>query len=162
MKKIVSTTMLALIVCYSSYSQTKKENLTELFKLMEVDKMMDKMYGSIIPMMQSQMRKSVPDSLQTTKSKAMMDDNMKVIMEESKKMASDFLNNDMVGIYEKNFSDQEVKDLVAFYKTSTGKRMIEKTPAIQQETMQIMMTKYMPKFQETMKNMIEKMAEKKE
>jgi uncharacterized protein len=162
MKKILLTTTLVLIACLSSYSQTKQENLTELFKLMQVDKMMDKMYGSIVPVMQAQMKKAVPDSLQNPEMKTKMDENMKLIMNESKTMANDFVNNEMVGIYDRNFSEQEIKDLIVFYKSTTGKKMIEKTPVIQQETMQIMMTKYIPKFQETIQNMMEKMTEKKE
>jgi uncharacterized protein len=142
MKKIISITMLVLIVCYSSYSQTKKENLTELFRLMQVDKMMDKMYGSMMPMMQAQMKKAIPDSLRSTNYDTFMNENMKIITDESKKMASDFLNNDMMGIYDKNFTEQEVKELLAFYKSPIGLKMVEKQPAMQQESMQIMMTKY--------------------
>lgn len=162
MKNVILTFSLVLIICLSGYSQTKQENLKELFTIMQIDKIMDKMYSSMIPVMQAQMKKVVPDSLQTSELKVKMDGTMKVVMEESKKMASDFLNNDMIGIYDKNFSEQEVKELLAFYKSPIGLKMVEKQPAMQQETMQIMMTKYIPKFQETMKGLMNKMIDKKD
>ena len=162
MKKVKYSVLFMLITCLSSYSQTKQDNLKELFTIMQIDKMMDKMYSSMIPMMQAQMKNAVPDSLRSTKYDASMNDNMKVMMNESKKMASDFLNNDMVGIYDKNFTEQEVKDLLTFYKSPIGLKMVEKQPAMQQESMQIMMTKYIPKYQETIKEMMKKMNDKKD
>jgi hypothetical protein len=162
MKKITLSFLFILIVCFSSYSQTKQENLKELFTIMQIDKMMDKMYSSMVPMMQAQMKKMVPDSLRSTKYDTFMNENMKVITDESKKMANDFLNNDMMAIYDKNFTDQEVKDLLAFYKSPIGLKMVEKQPAMQQESMQIMMTKYIPKYQETIKELMKKMIDKKD
>lgn len=156
MKKVTLSLLFILIVCFSSYSQTKQENLKELFTIMQIDKMMDKMYSSIIHIMQAQMKESVSDSLQASELKVKMEGTMKVVMEESKKMASDFLNNDMIGIYDKNFTEQEVKDLLVFYKSPIGLKMTEKQPTMQQETMQIMMTKYIPKFKEAMNKMIDK------
>lgn len=41
----------------------------------------------------------------------------------------------IVPIYAKHFTHEEVKDLVKFYNTSLGKKLIEKTPLIQQESM---------------------------
>ncbi len=162
MKKVISTLILISSLCLSGHSQTKQENIKELFTIMQIDKMMDKMYSSMIPMMQAQMKKSVPDSLRSTKSDNFMSENMKLITDESKKMTSDFLNNDMVSIYDKNFSDQEVKDLLVFYKSPTGLKMVEKQPAMQQESLQIMMTKYIPKYQEAIKEVMKKMNDKKE
>jgi hypothetical protein len=68
----------------------------------------------------------------------------------------------MMAIYDKNFTDQEVKDLLAFYKSPIGLKMVEKQPAMQQESMQIMMTKYIPKYQETIKELMKKMIDKKD
>ena len=61
----------------------------------------------------------------------------------------------MVSIYSKHFSDEEIKDLIAFYKTPTGKKLIEKQTIISKESMELTM-KYMPEFQ---KKITEKIAE---
>jgi hypothetical protein len=41
----------------------------------------------------------------------------------------------VVVIYSSNFSAQELRDLIAFYKTPTGQKLLQKTPALTQQTM---------------------------
>ncbi len=43
----------------------------------------------------------------------------------------------LVPVYSKHFTEQEIVDLLNFYNTSTGKKMIEKMPAILEESMEI-------------------------
>ena len=43
----------------------------------------------------------------------------------------------LVPVYSKHFTEQEIVDLLNFYTTSTGKKMIEKMPAILEESMEI-------------------------
>ena len=38
-------------------------------------------------------------------------------------------------VYASNFSAAELRDLIAFYKTPTGQKLLEKTPSIAQQTM---------------------------
>jgi len=41
----------------------------------------------------------------------------------------------VVVIYSSNFSAQELRDLTAFYQTPTGQKLLQKTPAVAQQTM---------------------------
>lgn len=43
----------------------------------------------------------------------------------------------LVPVYSKHFTEQEIVDLLNFYNTSTGKKIIEKMPAILEESMEI-------------------------
>ena len=43
----------------------------------------------------------------------------------------------LVAVYSKHFTEQEIVDLLNFYNTSTGKKMIDKMPVILQESMEI-------------------------
>lgn len=43
----------------------------------------------------------------------------------------------LVPLYSKHFTEQEIEDLIAFYRTTTGKKMIDKMPVILQESMEI-------------------------
>ncbi len=43
----------------------------------------------------------------------------------------------LVPVYSKHFTEQEIVDLLNFYNASTGKKMIEKMPAILEESMEI-------------------------
>ena len=47
------------------------------------------------------------------------------------------LVNLVIPVYEKNFSDEDIVQLIAFYQTPLGKKVVEKMPAIMQESMQI-------------------------
>lgn len=43
----------------------------------------------------------------------------------------------LVPIYSKHFTEHEIVDLLNFYSTSTGKKMIEKMPTVLQESMEV-------------------------
>tara|TARA_Y100001949_G_scaffold30849_1_gene23968 strand:- start:635 stop:1039 length:405 start_codon:yes stop_codon:yes gene_type:complete len=67
-----------------------------------------------------------------------------VTIEDSEK--EDFTNEVMgslidllVPVYQKHFSEQDLKDAIEMYKTPIGKKISEKTPIIAQETMQASM-----------------------
>ena len=55
----------------------------------------------------------------------------------SKHVDYDELVQKLVPVYSKHFTEQEIVDLLKFYNTSTGKKMIEKTPTILEESMEI-------------------------
>lgn len=60
-----------------------------------------------------------------------------------------------IPVYDKHFTEQQMRDLITFYKTPTGKRMIEVTPQLTMELMTAMMGKMIPKLQEFMKEAAE-------
>jgi hypothetical protein len=41
----------------------------------------------------------------------------------------------IIPIYDRHFSHEEIKDIIKFYETPTGKKMVEKLPLITQESM---------------------------
>jgi hypothetical protein len=45
------------------------------------------------------------------------------------------LESSIVAVYAGNFSAAELRDLIAFYKTPTGQKLLEKTPLIAQQTL---------------------------
>ena len=47
------------------------------------------------------------------------------------------LVNLIIPVYEKNFSDEDIVQLIAFYQTPVGKKVVEKMPVIMQESMQV-------------------------
>jgi hypothetical protein len=61
------------------------------------------------------------------------------------------LESPLTDIYVKNFSQQELDDIIAFYKSESGKSMIQKMPGITRESMQLsqgIMANLMPKIQQ--------------
>ncbi|MNF34623.1 hypothetical protein D3C84_154690 [compost metagenome] len=51
------------------------------------------------------------------------------------------LKPDMVKLYTTNFSESELKDLVAFYKSPLGKKVLEKMPQLTQQSAQMTQAK---------------------
>jgi hypothetical protein len=54
------------------------------------------------------------------------------------------LNESVYTIYDKHFTEAELKDLVAFYSTPTGKKTIEMMPAIFADSMKASQEKLLP------------------
>ena len=139
MKKFFIILLLSLLSVSYSHAQTKQESIKQLFKLMKTDSLYDKMMESIVPtiMQQSSKDASDPEAAATMK-KAI--DAMKPIMNK-------MLNEDMVAIYDKYFTESEIKDYIAFYKSPSGQKFVNVTPAMQTDIMNIMMQKYMGEIQ---------------
>ena len=154
MKKVI----LVLMICLPSlmcYSQTKQESIKELFHLMQQDSLVDKMFSSMIPSMMNQMKSQLPikDSLVNIRSNEMMKSTMQTVKEITKKM----MDEDMVALYDKYFSQNEIKDYIAFYKSPSGQKMLKVTPDITKDLMMTMVQKYMPEIQKTVKAKAEEM-----
>jgi hypothetical protein len=54
-----------------------------------------------------------------------------------KEVNADDLENLIVPIYDKHFTEPEIDELTKFYRTPIGKKMIEMTPVISDESMQV-------------------------
>jgi hypothetical protein len=65
-------------------------------------------------------------------------------------MVTKIVNEDLVDIYDKHFTLQEIKDFTNFYKSKSGQQLLNKTPEITQELMMIMQSKYLPGMQKSM------------
>lgn len=61
-----------------------------------------------------------------------------IAAETIKELLSDgHLLDDIVPIYARHFSHQDVRDMIAFYETPLGRKTLEVTPKIMQESMQL-------------------------
>jgi hypothetical protein len=54
----------------------------------------------------------------------------------SKLDIDEFIKN-FIPIYDRNFTHKEIKELIKFYESPIGKRLVEATPAITQESMKV-------------------------
>lgn len=62
-----------------------------------------------------------------------------------------------ISIYDKHFTLEEIKDVTAFYKSTTGQKLLKTTPAILADTMETMAEKIYPKMMEVIKESEEEM-----
>jgi len=155
MKKVVLVILFCTAAFISSYSQTKQESIKELFHLMQQDSLMDKMFTSMIPPMMKQMQSQMPvkDSTARARTNEMMSSTMQTVKEITKRM----INEDVVLLYDKYFSENEINDFITFYKSPSGKKLIKVTPDIQKDLMMVMMQKYIPEIQKAIKSKTDEM-----
>jgi len=130
-------------------AQTKKDDIRELFTLLDPGQMIDKIFENMIDVFKhhgnTQIRQEDQQEFTT------------YLTQEVKAMTDNLINEHMLNIYDKYFTHEEVKNLIKFYKTPTGKKMITTMPDIQKDIMTIMMNKHIPEFQEKIQKKMEEL-----
>ncbi|MDO6424897.1 DUF2059 domain-containing protein [Saccharophagus degradans] len=134
MKKLLALTLLVCSFGMTSAHAADEAKIKELIKMMDMDSIVEQMYSQMEGMM-----KNMSTELGVKPSEQALFDTyyekmMGVMREE---MSWKKMEPMIVDIYAKNFSDKEVSDMLAFYKTETGQSLIKKMPAVMQESMQM-------------------------
>ena len=145
MKKSIFLILFSVCFFSGSFAQSKQESIKELFLIMKNDSMMNKMLDSMIPSMASQMQSQVKDSVASSKSINIMNVSMQAV-----KGLIPQMMGDMALIYDKYYTEKEIKDFIVFYKSPSGQRYLSLSPEIMKEFMGTMMQKYMPEIQKTL------------
>ncbi len=138
----------------------KRTQLKALFHLMQQDSMISRTMDAMYSSMSSRMMSQLKDSGITSDGAKMRELNeyMEKIRQYSKEMVRRLVNEDMVGIYAKYFTLQEIDDFVAFYRTPSGQQLLHQTPDVTKELMSVMYTKYMPDMQKMIMEDMQKMT----
>lgn len=117
----------AFFSVFSASAQTADDEYSSLVKeylqLTNTDKVMER----IIPTMFESLKKIAPEVPDEWWQKA------EVKMQENFK--TDKISSGIADIYVKYLSKEELKDIVAFYKTPSGRKIAENSPAIHQDCM---------------------------
>ncbi len=135
MKKLVLIFVLCTFAISNSYSQTKQESIKELFHLMQKDSIIDRTCTTMMPFLLKMTQRK--DSTLTDTERNSLNSTLQKVKDISAKMQVEEM-----ALYDKYFSQNEILDLIAFYKTQSGRRFIELTPKIQNDLMLIVQQKY--------------------
>lgn len=127
MKKAILLAIIFTFVAFSAAGQTKQELIKELFSLMKTESMFDNLAAS------SQMLQT--DSISKQAGKRMM--------ESFRPLLNKLLNEDLVELYDKYYTKNEIKEMIRFYKSDTGQKMINTTPELQKQLMMRLYTELM-------------------
>ena len=140
---------------------TKKEKIKTLFALMHQDSLVIKTIDGMTSSMIKNMTRIFSD---TSYSKMNLDISiitqklMENSMQKSKENALKLLNVDMVDIYDKYFTIEEIDDFSVFYKSKSAQKMLTQMPDISKDIMTIMTTKYQTDMQQSFMKQIEEMT----
>lgn len=122
MKKILITLLLSgTIITGFTQSVAKVENVKKFLELTGAGKLGVQLAGNMV----SSFKKSfagVPDEFWDS-----------IV----KKLDPDTITNLVIPIYQKYYTDEDIQQLIVFYQTPLGKKVIASTPQIMQESMQV-------------------------
>jgi len=147
MKKILLA--LALVFAFTVSVQENKEadNLDELFELMNMDSMVETMHDQM-QSIYTEVEKDFNISSEELAINQKYREQMTSIMK--KEMSWQAMKVDLKQIYLQNFTENEIADMIIFYKSSTGQSVLRTMPVVMQESMklgQAMAQKTLPKLQ---------------
>jgi hypothetical protein len=106
---------------FGIYGQTKNDDIIKLLKISGADKLAEQLMTAMIP----QFQQIIPDIPNTFWVKF------------REKISIDDLLYACIPAYNKYYTHDEIKQLINFYESPLGKRLIEITPLLAQETMVI-------------------------
>lgn len=119
MKKIILVGFLSISTM--GWSQAKNEKIMELMEVMGTKQNLHDILNTMVV----QYKSSYPDIPSEFWKKAISEENV-----------NDLFNR-MIPLYSKYYNEKEINDLIVFYKTPTGKKMVETMPQVMNESMQI-------------------------
>lgn len=155
MKKLFLLLILTITFTMSTIAQDKITDIKYLLKLVNSEQVSDAMINSMIPVLKQQASEKIQENSAKEKFNSLMD----TLIIEVKELSNKLVNVELVNIYEKYFTHEEIKDLIKFYKSPTGKKLLEKSPEITKELINSMMTKHMPEFQENLHKKLQELKE---
>ncbi|WP_435307606.1 DUF2059 domain-containing protein [Sebaldella termitidis] len=130
MKKLFIITMLVFTMNITVFSAEtpKQKKIKELFQVMDIQAATNEM---------SEMILNDTDSMKLSK-------NQKAAMQKEMQSMMDYVLNKQAELYDRHFTEQEIDDILNFYKTPAGKKIIEETPKITKELFTDLMENYYP------------------
>lgn len=138
MRRVATLLLVLLSLPFTAHADdaSKRAKIQKLFTVMNLDltlhQLMEAMEKNILPMTEQLFGGDVPES-------------MKKQVADLQRQTFDLIDQEMgwktmgpvyAEIYARNFTEEQIDDLIAFYKTPTGAAYLEKTPAIAVESMQ--------------------------
>ena len=134
MGKVILLSLLIFSTNLYAAQTAKQQKIDELVEVMNMDAMVDSMYAQVEGMMQNM---SVQMGVKPDE-KAIFDKYYADMTEVLKtKMSWQKMQPMMINLYDKQFTEQEISDILAFYKTESGQAILKKMPQVMQESMQM-------------------------
>lgn len=148
--------------------QPTAEQLAKLFEVMRLRAQMQSM-RQIVPSMVQQQIKSAMQQTESnlpagSKLTPEQREGMEKVMRKYVGKAMDLypadeMQSDMIGIYQRHLSRDDVDGMIAFYSSAAGQHLLDAQPVIAQEYMPLVMGKVAERSQVMMKEMMNEMSE---
>ncbi|WP_444913558.1 DUF2059 domain-containing protein [Microbulbifer sp. TRSA007] len=148
MKKLLLGVVLSIFSSGVLAENSKRESVEELLEASNAEAMVDTIYAQM-----DQMFVGMSGQLGVKPSeRELFDQHMKKVVALMKdEMNWEKIKEPMIDVYLKHYSEEEVQDMLAFFRTETGQSMLVKMPAVMNDSMAIsqqMVQSFMPKLRE--------------
>ena len=157
MRRIGVSVLLSLCIASFGYadSQTHRQAAEEVLRLTKVDKMLAPLIDQI---QQVQIQQLQQMDLSREAYSAAQRYLQRINDLVAREMRWQEIKNDYVGLYTDAFTEQELRQLIQFYGTPLGQKVVEKMPVLMEQSMQVgqkKMMKIMPEIQALSEEMIQ-------
>jgi len=127
---IISTLIIGLGLPAKAGTSEKTKDIAAMLKITGAAKLADQIGATILNQMMQDLDNrpnTPPQAIQIVKDAAIYEF----------KQSIPVLMKTLIPLYDRHFTHQEIKDVIAFYKTPTGQKVIRILPVIAQESMAI-------------------------
>jgi hypothetical protein len=147
----------------NAQDQSKRALAEEMLNLMNMRQTLDQTTAMIKQFFVAQIRRANPAPADPA-AQAKLTSDLEKIMDMVKQEASwDKMKGDYISIYSEAFTEPELKDIVAFYKTPSGQALIKKQPQVMKRSLELsqkMMGRLLPKIKAMVDEMKKDVAPK--
>lgn len=153
-KTVIIVVAIAALVAtaFSAWAEdpTRQALAEQLITVLKVKENVERSLSMMHQMVVSQLEKLAPQGASGAEQTEIKTRLAKVIEIVGQELNWEKMKNEQVALYADTFSAQELKDLIAFYKTPAGQVFIEKQPELIKRSMEItqkMLNNLIPKIQ---------------
>ena len=133
-KPLLIASLLSIPLIASADSPSHREAAYELLDVARVERMVDSMKAQVGQMM----RRQASEPQLNAEQQAVVDKYvLKATDEITRTMEWSRLKEEFATLYASVYTEAELRELTAFYKTPLGQKMLDKMPQLLQETMQL-------------------------
>lgn len=156
MNRLLMISILFLTISSSSYSQEKTSDINRLVNIINSDSLTGRIIDSFVAQSIRRAEKQIQGAGATEK----LDTYTKFIKTTSAEISKSAVDIEMPKIYSNHFTPDEIKDLIVFYETPTGKKLLIEAPQITKELMKAFYEVYIPNFQQKIKKELARLDSK--
>ncbi|MDR0717282.1 MAG: DUF2059 domain-containing protein [Azoarcus sp.] len=128
------------------------ESIRELIEISDSRNLLDGMFSQLDPVIEQSMKQAMGTAELTPQQQEILDRmRQKMVTALKEEMSWESFEPDFIAMYKRNFTEEEVKGMLEFYRSKVGQAMIGKMPVVMQESMKMAqdkMQRVLPRIQE--------------
>lgn len=153
--------LMAATAARAADEPASEASIRDIIEVTQSQKLMDGMMAQMDDYLQTAMKQAAGDVKLTPKQQVVIDDmRKKMVALLTSQLSWETFEPDLISIYQKSFTEQEILGALEFYRTKAGQAFINKMPIVMQNTMELMqkrMAAIGPKMQKIQKEFVEQM-----